>query len=120
MDFPLIVVTGSSYGLRIFVVEIDAAASACQFERSADSDAAGSEHGYSCTVHRLALFPALTSFIRPRTDGVINIRDDSCISNPKSEIADWTVQSAISDFGFEMQESSNFLDLEGRFPHSLT
>ena len=39
--------------------------------------------------------------------------DESCISNPKSEIADWTgapetVQFAISDFGFEMQDSSNF------------
>jgi urea carboxylase len=41
--------------------------------------------------------------------------DDSCISNPKSEISESTgrveareVQSAISDFGFEMQESSNF------------
>jgi hypothetical protein len=38
--------------------------------------------------------------------------DDSCISNPKSEISNWTrprtVQFAISDFGFEMQESSNF------------
>ena len=36
--------------------------------------------------------------------------DESCISNPKSEISDWTgpVQSDISDFGFEMQDSSNF------------
>jgi len=41
--------------------------------------------------------------------------DDSCISNPKSEIANWTasritlpVQFDISDFGFEMQESSDF------------
>jgi hypothetical protein len=34
--------------------------------------------------------------------------DDSCISNPKSEISNWTVQFPISDFGFEMQESSNF------------
>jgi hypothetical protein len=42
--------------------------------------------------------------------------DESCISNPKSEIADWTadplaaspVQFEISDFGFEMQDSSNF------------
>jgi len=38
-----------------------------------------------------------------------------CISNPKSEIANWTsvrtVQSEFSDFGFEMQDSSNF-----RFP----
>src|SRR5215471_2878679 len=37
--------------------------------------------------------------------------DDSCISNPKSEISNWTrphtVQFAISDFGFEMQESCN-------------
>jgi mono/diheme cytochrome c family protein len=38
-----------------------------------------------------------------------------CISNPKSEILDWTrrrkarpVQFAISDFGFEMQDSSDF------------
>src|SRR4029453_7139853 len=39
--------------------------------------------------------------------------DESCISNPKPEIADWTrtskaVQSEVSDFGFEMQDSSNF------------
>src|SRR5262245_24402164 len=42
--------------------------------------------------------------------------DESCISNPKSEIADWTahsgrtsqVQFKTSDFGFEMQDSSNF------------
>src|SRR5882724_5793925 len=35
--------------------------------------------------------------------------DESCISNPKSEISDWTaVQLEISDFGFEMQDSSNF------------
>ena len=42
--------------------------------------------------------------------------DESCISNPKSEISNWTVtnpearavQSEISDFGFEMQDSSNF------------
>ena len=45
--------------------------------------------------------------------------DESCISKPKSEISDWTaetqetslrqkVQFAISDFGFEMQDSSNF------------
>jgi hypothetical protein len=40
--------------------------------------------------------------------------DESCISNPKSEISDWTfllseaVQFTISDFGFEMQDSSNF------------
>jgi len=40
--------------------------------------------------------------------------DESCISNPKSEISDWTglraglVQFEISDFGFEMQDSSNF------------
>jgi hypothetical protein len=58
--------------------------------------------------------------------------DESCISNPKSEIFDWTANSAIcriiaarpvgstplraiqfdisdiSDFGFEVQDSSNF------------
>ena len=40
--------------------------------------------------------------------------DESCISNPKSEVADWTptavqpVQCDISDFGFEMQDSSDF------------
>ena len=42
--------------------------------------------------------------------------DESCISNPKSEILNstslrrraQTVQSEISDFGFEMQDSSNF------------
>jgi hypothetical protein len=37
--------------------------------------------------------------------------DESCISDPKSEISNWTqshtVQFAISDFGSEMQESSN-------------
>ncbi len=37
-----------------------------------------------------------------------------CISNPKSEILDWTGcitalrPIRISDFGFEMQDSSNF------------
>ena len=41
--------------------------------------------------------------------------DESCISNPKSEISNWTgnraahaVQSEISAFGFEMQDSFNF------------
>jgi hypothetical protein len=38
--------------------------------------------------------------------------DESCISNPKPENLNWTgvvtVQSEISDFGFEMQDSSNF------------
>jgi len=34
--------------------------------------------------------------------------DESCTSNPKSEISNWTVQSEISDFGFEVQDSSNF------------
>jgi hypothetical protein len=43
--------------------------------------------------------------------------DESCSSNPKSEISNWTshsseklraVQSNISDFGFELQDSSNF------------
>jgi hypothetical protein len=44
--------------------------------------------------------------------------DESCISDPKSEISNWTgdshgsrtckVQSEISDFGSEMQDSSNF------------
>jgi hypothetical protein len=40
--------------------------------------------------------------------------DESCISNSKSEIVDWTagvrprVQFRISDFEFEMQDSSNF------------
>src|SRR5262249_3324868 len=33
--------------------------------------------------------------------------DESCISNSKSEIGDWTVQFPISDFEFEMQDSSN-------------
>ena len=32
--------------------------------------------------------------------------DESCISNPKSEIANWT--GPIRYFGFEMQDSSNF------------
>jgi len=42
--------------------------------------------------------------------------DESCISNPKPEIGDWTghngrtsqVQFKISVFGFEMQNSFNF------------
>jgi len=42
--------------------------------------------------------------------------DESCTSNPKSEISDWTgkqnwaqgVEFEISDFGFEVQDSSNF------------
>ena len=39
--------------------------------------------------------------------------DDSCTSNPKSEMADWTerrssVQFEFSVFGFEVQESSDF------------
>ena len=40
--------------------------------------------------------------------------DESCISNPKLEISNWTawreqpVQFEISNFGFEMQDSSNF------------
>jgi len=40
--------------------------------------------------------------------------DESCISNPKLEISNWTarvvceVQFEISSFGFEMQDSSNF------------
>src|SRR5262252_5032118 len=58
--------------------------------------------------------PARVSFIRAaarlngRGNGGILKSDDSCISNPKSEIANWTVQSDTSDFGFEMQESSDF------------
>ena len=50
--------------------------------------------------------------------GEILKSDKSCISNPKSEMSDWTgtsaslasyaVQSEFSDFGFEMQDSSNF------------
>src|SRR5207248_2903372 len=34
--------------------------------------------------------------------------DESCISNPKSEISNRRVRFKISDFGFEMQDSSNF------------
>jgi hypothetical protein len=30
------------------------------------------------------------------------------ISNPKSEILDWTDARPITDFGFKMQESSDF------------
>src|SRR5262249_13205324 len=41
---------------------------------------------------------------------------ESGISNPKSEIAKWTVQFVISDFGFEMQDSSNFKISRG--PHN--
>ena len=56
--------------------------------------------------------------VQPRVDEGIVKLDQSCISNPKSEIVNWTnnplnrmvlvVQSAISDFGFEMPDSSNF------------
>src|SRR2546428_3876635 len=52
--------------------------------------------------------------------------NESCISNPKSEIPDWTgprsvpgrlpVQLEISDFGFEMQDSSNFKILSRSVP----
>jgi len=68
--------------------------------------------------------------------------DESCISDPKSEISDWTadtqqaslrqkVQSAVSNFGFEVQDSSNFkfpvspdfyrnpISLDRRVPHAL-
>jgi hypothetical protein len=34
--------------------------------------------------------------------------DESCSSNPKSEIANWTVRFTISDFGFELQDLSDF------------
>jgi hypothetical protein len=40
--------------------------------------------------------------------GGISKSDEPCISNPKSEIVDWTVQSSTLDFGFAMQDSSNF------------
>src|SRR5947208_2175654 len=48
--------------------------------------------------------------------GEILKSDKSCISNPKSEMSDWTaprlasyaVQSEFSDFGFEMQDLSDF------------
>src|SRR5262245_62094878 len=51
-----------------------------------------------------------------KTSEAILKLDESCISNPKSEIANRTgsigrnkpVQSKISDFGFEMQDSSDF------------
>src|SRR5262252_3538367 len=48
--------------------------------------------------------------------------DESCISNPKVEILNWTyrpempVQFKISTFGFEMQDSSNFT----LFPYDST
>jgi hypothetical protein len=49
---------------------------------------------------------------RGNPEGGISKLDESCISDPKSEISNWTalqtVQSRISDFGFEMQDSSNF------------
>jgi hypothetical protein len=38
----------------------------------------------------------------------ISKSNKSCISNPKSEISNWTVHSDISDFGFEMQGSFTF------------
>jgi hypothetical protein len=42
--------------------------------------------------------------------------DESCISDPKSDISDWTAWTAtripdpfeVSDFGSEMQDSSDF------------
>src|SRR5262245_56673371 len=34
--------------------------------------------------------------------------DESCISEPKTEISNWTVQFEISVFGFQMQDLSNF------------
>ena len=54
--------------------------------------------------------------------------DNSCTSNSKSEIADWTGRSAtgvqfrISDFEFEVQELSNFKISKGggcKPPHSF-
>jgi hypothetical protein len=47
--------------------------------------------------------------------GILKL-DESCSLNPKSETLDWTggrpafwrVQFAISDFGFKLQDSSNF------------
>src|SRR5262249_16612948 len=49
-----------------------------------------------------------------RHDGRISKLDESCTSNPRSEIANCTkawcmpVQFEILDFGFEVQDSSNF------------
>jgi hypothetical protein len=46
--------------------------------------------------------------------------DESCTSNSKSEIGNWTVQFAISDFEFEVQDSSNFkFPFEECLPHLL-
>ena len=50
--------------------------------------------------------------VSPEQEGNLKL-DESCISNPKSETANWTVLGARSnpifrDFGFEMQDSSNF------------
>ena len=57
-----------------------------------------------------------------RTKGGNWKSDKSCTSNPKSENANWTgdvaegtVQSEVSDFGFEVQDSFNF-----RFSCSLS
>jgi len=53
-------------------------------------------------------------FTLPLTKGhrglnwTISKLDESCISNPKLETLNWTVQFKISNFGFEMQDSSNF------------
>jgi hypothetical protein len=49
---------------------------------------------------------------RPGKSEILKL-DEPCISNPKSEIADWTVEGSrfnpiFRDFGFEMQDSSNF------------
>jgi hypothetical protein len=45
----------------------------------------------------------------------ISKSDESCISNPKLEISNWTVQSKISNFGLEMQDSSD-IEISDAFP----
>jgi hypothetical protein len=41
-------------------------------------------------------------------EGGILKSDESCISNPKLEVVNWTVQFEFSNLGFEMQDSSDF------------
>ena len=61
-----------------------------------------------------ALREATTTWLTRAGEGILKL-DESCISNSKLEISDWTdyradwpVQSEISSFEFEMQDSSNF------------
>ena len=55
-----------------------------------------------------------TTYLAHQTLGNLKL-DESCISNPKPENSNWTVvrlglpsNLRFRDFGFEMQDSSNF------------